>query len=241
MSTITIIIIIATLSLTSATGRQISCDKDAARALKFPWAPVAFHGERETESLPEIDARFTPDGDADEAAGFRAVDAFNEMEPIPALGKAYVPGSPHRASALARRAATDVPLRFAVLDGGATFHHLPRIVCQFWALPRLGWWRTALAGRGLRRGRGPPRPVLPASRGALPVDVGPHARVAPVRRRPFHRERWGGWWAGAREDPRGRERGLPLVHLTCAYQSSSSNSSSSAEYSSPSDEAAGSG
>ena len=29
-----------------------------------PWAPVVFHGERDTtESLPEIDARFTPDGD----------------------------------------------------------------------------------------------------------------------------------------------------------------------------------
>ena len=145
MSTITMIIIITTLSLASATGQyslalaRHACDEDAARALKRPWAPVVFHGERETESLPEIDARFTPDGDADEAAGFRAVDAFNEMEPIPALGKAYVPGSPHRASALARRAATDVPLRFAVLDGGATFHHLPRIVCQFWALPRLGW------------------------------------------------------------------------------------------------------
>ena len=102
------IIITATLSLASATRH--ACDEDAARALKRPWAahwaPVVFHGERETESLPEIDARFTPDGDADEAAGFRAVDDFNELEPIPALSKAYVPGSPHRASALARRAAT---------------------------------------------------------------------------------------------------------------------------------------
>jgi hypothetical protein len=87
--TITMIIITVILSPASAT-RQYACDEDAARALKRPWAPVVFHGERETESLPEIDARFTPDGDADEAAGFRAVDAFNEMEPIPALGKAYV-------------------------------------------------------------------------------------------------------------------------------------------------------
>ena len=83
------LIIITTMSLASAKTFH-ACDEDAARALKRPWAPVVFHGERETESLPEIDARFTPDGDADEAAGFRAVDAFNEMEPIPALGKAYV-------------------------------------------------------------------------------------------------------------------------------------------------------
>ena len=69
---ITMIIITASaLSLASATRH--ACDEDAARALKRPWAPVVFHGERETESLPEIDARFTPDGDADEAAGFRAV------------------------------------------------------------------------------------------------------------------------------------------------------------------------
>ena len=72
------IIITVILSLASAT-RQYACDEDAARALKRPWAPVVFHGERETESLPEIDARFTPDGDADEAAGFRAVDAFNPL------------------------------------------------------------------------------------------------------------------------------------------------------------------
>ena len=123
MSTITMIIIITTLSLASATGQyslalaRHACDEDAARALKRQWAPVAFHGERETESLPEIDARFTPDGDADEAAGFRAVDAFNEMEPILALGKVYVPGSPHRARALARRAATDESLHFAVAIG----------------------------------------------------------------------------------------------------------------------------
>ena len=78
MSTITMIIITAILSLASAT-RQYSlalarhaCDEDAARALKRPWAPVVFHGERETESLPAIDARFTSDGDADEAAGFGA-------------------------------------------------------------------------------------------------------------------------------------------------------------------------
>ena len=65
MSTITMIVIITTMSLASAT-RQYSlalaghaCDEDAARALKRPWAPVVFHGERETESLPEIDARFT--------------------------------------------------------------------------------------------------------------------------------------------------------------------------------------
>ena len=80
----TMIIITATLSLASA-KTFLACDEDAARALKRPWAPAVFHGERETESLPEIDARFTPDGDADEAAGFRAVAAFNEMEPIPAL------------------------------------------------------------------------------------------------------------------------------------------------------------
>ena len=83
MSTITMMIITATLSLASATRH--ACDEDATRALKRPWAPVVFHGERETESVPEIDARFTPDGHADEAAGFRAVAAFNEMEPIPAL------------------------------------------------------------------------------------------------------------------------------------------------------------
>ena len=112
-----IIITAATLSLASATRH--ACD-EAARALKRPWAPVVFHGDRETESLPEIDARFTPDGDADEAAGFRAVDDFNEMEPIPALGKAYVPGSSHRARSLARRAATDVPLRFAVFGNSFT-------------------------------------------------------------------------------------------------------------------------
>ena len=163
--TINMIIITVILSLASAT-RQYACDEDAARALKRPWAPVVFHGERETESLPEIDARFTPDGDADEAAGFRAVDAFN--------------------------------------------------------------------------------PLLAAARGALSVDVGAHGRVAPVRRLPLDRERRDGWWAVAREDPGGRERGLPLVHLTCAYQSSSSeysssSSSASSEYSSPSDEAAGSG
>ena len=103
------IIIITTMSLASAKIFH-ACDEDAARALKRPWAPVVFHGDRETkESLPEIDARFTPDGHADEAAGFRAVDDFNEMEPIPALGKAYVPGSSHRARQLARRAATDEP------------------------------------------------------------------------------------------------------------------------------------
>ena len=105
------LIIITTMSVAYA---RMACDEDAARALKRPWAPVVFHGERETESLPEIDTRFTPDGDADEAAGFRAVDAFNAMESIPALRDAYVPGSPHRARQLARRAATDVPLRFAV-------------------------------------------------------------------------------------------------------------------------------
>ena len=87
------LIIITTMSVAYA---RMACDEDAARALKRPWAPVVFHGERETESLPEIDTRFTPDGDADEAAGFRAVEEFNEMEPIPALGKAYVPGSSHR-------------------------------------------------------------------------------------------------------------------------------------------------
>ena len=120
------------LALASTTGQyslalaRHACDDDAARlaaarALKRPWAPVVFHGERETsESLPEIDARFTPDGDADEAAGFRAVEDFNEMEPIPALGKAYVPGSSHRARALARRAATDEPLRFAVFGNSFT-------------------------------------------------------------------------------------------------------------------------
>ena len=113
-------IIITTIALTSAKTFH-ACDDDAARALKRPWAPVVFHGERETsESLPEIDARFTPDGDADEATGFRAVDDFNEMEPIPALGKAYVPGSSHRASSLARRAATDEPLHFAVFGNSFT-------------------------------------------------------------------------------------------------------------------------
>ena len=77
MSTTTMLIFITTLSLASATGQyslalaRRACDEDAARALKRPWAPVVFHGERETESLPEIDARFTPDGHADEAAGFR--------------------------------------------------------------------------------------------------------------------------------------------------------------------------
>ena len=76
------LIIITTMSVAYA---RMACDEDAARALKRPWAPVVFHGERETESVPEIDARFTPDGHADEAAGFRAVAAFNEMEPIPAL------------------------------------------------------------------------------------------------------------------------------------------------------------
>ena len=121
---ITMMIIITTMR---ASATRHACDEDAARALKRPWAPVVFHGERETESLPEIDKRFTKDGYADEAAGFRAVDDFNEMEPIPALGKAY-------------------------------------------------------------------------------------ARVAPVGRRPFHRERWGGRRAVAREDPGGGERGLPLVH-----------------------------
>ena len=100
------LIIITTMSVAYA---RMACDEDAARALKRPRAPVVFHGERETtESLPEIDARFTPDGHADEAAGFRAVDAFNEMEPVPALRDAYVPGLPHRARALARRAATDM-------------------------------------------------------------------------------------------------------------------------------------
>ena len=153
--TINMIIITVILSLASAT-RQYACDEDAARALKRQWAPVAFHGERETESLPEIDARFTPDGDADEAAGFRAVDAFNEMEPIPALGKAYVGPTVGLAQRQAGLAHT-LPRR---RRRRATFHHLPRIVCQFWALPRLGWWQTALAGRGLRRGRGPPRPLL---------------------------------------------------------------------------------
>ena len=124
---ITMIIITASaLSLASATGQysltpaRHACDEDAARALKRPWAPVVFHGERETESLPEIDARFTSDGDADEAAGFRAVDAFNEMEPILALAKAYVPGSSHRARALARRAATNEPLHFAVFGNSFT-------------------------------------------------------------------------------------------------------------------------
>ena len=126
MRTTTMILIITTMSLASATGQyslalaRHACDEDAARALKRPWAPVVFHGERETESLPEIDARFTSDGDADEAAGFRAVDDFNEMEPIPALGKAYVPGSPHRARALARRAATDQALHFAVFGNSFT-------------------------------------------------------------------------------------------------------------------------
>ena len=113
------IIITASLSLASAKIFH-ACDEDTARALKRPWAPAVFHGERETESLPEIDARFTPDGDADEAAGFRAVDDFNEMEPIPALSKAYVPGSPHRARQLARRAAIDEPLRFAVFGNSFT-------------------------------------------------------------------------------------------------------------------------
>ena len=118
----TMIIITATLTLASATRH--ACDEDAARALKRPWAPVVFHGDRETESLPEIDARFTSDGDADEAAGFRAVDAFNAMEPIPALRDAYVPGSPHRARALAKRAAwlSDKPgslIRFRVDAAGA--------------------------------------------------------------------------------------------------------------------------
>ena len=114
------LIIITTIALASAKTFH-ACDEDAARALKRPWAPVVFHGERETESLPEIDARFTPDGDADEAAGFRAVDAFNEMEPIPAVGKAYVPGSSHRARQLARRAATEEPLRFAVFGNSAPY------------------------------------------------------------------------------------------------------------------------
>ena len=61
MSSTTMIIITATMSLASAKTFH-ACDEDAARALKRPWAPVLFHGERETESLPEIDARFTPDG-----------------------------------------------------------------------------------------------------------------------------------------------------------------------------------
>ena len=79
LSTTIMIIITATLSLASATRH--ACDEDAARALKRPWAPVVFHGDRETsESLPEIDARFTPDGDADEAAGFRAVDDFRAAD-----------------------------------------------------------------------------------------------------------------------------------------------------------------
>ena len=42
------LIIITTMSLASATRH--ACDEDAARALKRPWAPVVFHGERETES-----------------------------------------------------------------------------------------------------------------------------------------------------------------------------------------------
>jgi len=171
LTMLTMRIIITTMSLASATRH--ACDEDAARALKRPWAPVVFHGERETrESLSEIDKRFTKDGYADEAAGFRAVDASNEMEPIPALAKAYVPGSPH----LGRQ--------------------------------------TALAGRGLRRGRRPPRPLLAAPRGALPVDVGTHGRAAPVRRRPLHRKRRDGRRAVAREDPGGGERGLPLVRFS---------------------------
>ena len=51
------LIIITTMSLASAARH--ACDEDAARALRRPWAPVIFHGERETESLPEIDKRFT--------------------------------------------------------------------------------------------------------------------------------------------------------------------------------------
>ena len=38
-------IIITTMSVASA---RMACDEDAARALKRPWAPVVFHGERET-------------------------------------------------------------------------------------------------------------------------------------------------------------------------------------------------
>ena len=53
MSTTTMIIIITTMSLASAKTFH-ACDEDAARALKRPWAPVVFHGERETESVPEI-------------------------------------------------------------------------------------------------------------------------------------------------------------------------------------------
>ena len=78
MSPTTIIIIAITLSLASATRH--ACDEDATRALKRPWAPVVFHGERETESLPEIDARFTPDGHADEAAGFLKDMGFSQED-----------------------------------------------------------------------------------------------------------------------------------------------------------------
>ena len=42
------LIIITTMSVASA---RMACDEDAARALRRPWAPVVFHGERETESL----------------------------------------------------------------------------------------------------------------------------------------------------------------------------------------------
>ena len=45
------LIIITTMSVAYA---RMACDEDAARALKRPWAPVVFHGERETESVPEI-------------------------------------------------------------------------------------------------------------------------------------------------------------------------------------------
>ena len=93
----------------------------------------------------------------------------------------------------------------------ATFHHVSRIICQFWVLPRLGR-RTAFAGRGVRRGRRTSQQILAAPRGALPVHVGAHARLAPIWRRRFHRERRGGQRAVAREDPGGGERGLPLVH-----------------------------
>ena len=93
------LIIITTMSVAYA---RMACDEDAARALKRPWAPVVFHGERETESVPEIDARFTPDGHADEAAGFRAVDAFNAMEPIPWTVAREDPGRGERGLSLVR-------------------------------------------------------------------------------------------------------------------------------------------
>ena len=52
------LIIITTISLASAKTFH-ACDEDAARALKRPWAPVVFPGERETEYLASF-ANFGP-------------------------------------------------------------------------------------------------------------------------------------------------------------------------------------